>query len=1293
MLQESKPLRLIQYFLIYFLLFSGVTAYVMWNSNKVRFHHELELIKTAEQVQAKSSIESIKNALSPVLPDIDAVLSKPVVNRYIETHSESDRALFEERLIDFIQDTRRYDQIRFLDPHGMEKIRIEYRQGRGVVIANNNLQNKSERYYFKEALAIEPDAVYVSPLDLNVELGKLETPHKPIIRFVKPVFSEGQFIGALAFNYLAADMIERLRENKAHTLGNISMVNQQGFYLLSDKRESEWGFMLGHQTVYADHHAGEWQAISSKDSGQILTESGLYTFATFCINELFNPALAADEPAPCEQSWKVITELSTPQLSAIKRSLNQGYAQDFIYLIILFAIVSAYLAKLTADRFSLFSRFRMHSSALKNSQDGVIITDPKLRVVYANPAFERISGYSLAELLGKTPSTWASGQHGEGFYQAIWESIRKEGFWRGEAVNKTKNGALYNAYFSISAVKNSTNELAGYVSLQTDITQQKLMEKALNRERSYMKAILDSSSEGIVTLNSAGEIESANVGLTDILSCTQSELMGHSINDYLSMQGNHFGVVRPVSELLDEDFLQEENCLLNAHRSDGQQIPVETSASRFTIDGEQHTTLMMRDVSERLRVQKALENKELMLGNVLDNATDAIITCDSAGFIELFSRSAEKMFGYSSAEMLIENINILFSSEEKAHFNALFIDAKQQATPQPLTKEMTVIKQDGRKLPVLLTVMPAGLAGRELYIVNIRDISQVKSLLSSAHDAFLRLDSNGAVIEWNTAAEHLFGWSRAEILNQFFAPLGILEHYQETWRTAVKQLTNTGTTKGFSDVREWVMRKHNGDEFPVNITVWAEPCNEGFHFNAFIQDITEKKLAEEKLRQTAYFDSLTKLANRAMFQKSLKKTLARCQRQNKKLGLLFLDLDKFKQINDTLGHDAGDLLLQTVAERITNCTRQEDLVARLGGDEFTVLIEGVNKPSDAATVAKKIIDSMQAAIDLNGNKVIVTTSVGIATYPECGEDCEALMKSADIAMYRAKEDGRNKYHFYSEALHSEVTRRVSIENALRYAVDNNELEIFFQPQVDIASSGVIGFEALLRWHNPELGHVSPAEFIPIAEEVGLIVPIGEWVLNTACRQLSEWNKLPVFSDVRIEVAVNLSAYQFKHDLVGVIERAIKQSNLDPSYLELEITESALMENVQECTSILEKINAMGIQISIDDFGTGYSSLQYLKALPIQTLKIDRGFIQDICEEKDSMTIVKAIIALAKSMGLQVIAEGVETQEQLTLLSELNCDMIQGYYFSKPLPIDHVIPYLEGQQKESPKLEKQQQKER
>ena len=1280
---KSPRLKNLQYFLFYFLLFSVITLAVFWNLARIRIGHEVELIRKAELIQIDSSIASLKKSLLSVMPDINTIYKAPIISSYLKDRNIVSKGLFEKRIKEFVLDTRRYDQVRFINNRGMEEVRVEYYDEDVFLVKQEDLQDKSKRYYFMVALGLLPGSIYMSPLDLNVEHNQIEKPFKPIIRFVKPVFIDESFSGTLVFNYLAGKLLKEFSQEMVTTKGKVGLLNKEGYFLYSSKTEDQWGFMLAHNKMFNSYYVDEWESFKNFQNGQLLTKDGLFTYNRFCIGGVVQSSSFTNQTNNgCDNYWIIYSIVEASLLNIVESEIYDEYLIPMVYLLAFFALISGYLARITTDRFSLFSRFKTHSAALEHSQDGVIIADPKSRVVYANKAFERISGYSLNELLGNSPAKWSSHKHDKQFYQTMWQHILEQGFWRGELINRRKNGELYNAHVSIGTVKNSGGKLSGYVAIQSDITQKMEMEKALKKEKSYMGAILETANEGIATLNTQGIIESANVGMEKIFETPVEKIIGTSIDLLIRSNDSVSGSAKAFSELLAEGVILEESCVLNALLEGGQVRPIDATANHFSLDGEQYTALMIRDVSERVRISQALEYKEAMLGSVLNNASEAIIACDEQGFIELFSQSAENMFGYSAAEMLIENIDILFVEKDQSVFNQISQELALQQNPLPRSREVMGKHQDGRELPLVVTIVPAVVGNQRLFTANIQDLTQVKSLLNSAHDAFVQLDGDSRVIEWNPSAERLFGWQRSEILNKPLAPLAIPERYRETWRSAVTQLTETGGTLAFSEVREWVTLTREGKEFPVNITVWPQPHGEGYHLNAFIQDITEKKLAEAKLRQSAYFDELTKLANRALFQKTLKQTLARCKRQGTKMGLLFLDLDKFKQINDTLGHDAGDLLLQTVAERISRCTRQEDLVARLGGDEFTVLIEGVKKPGYAATVAEKIISAMRTEIDLNGNKVFVTTSVGVATFPECGEDAESLMKAADIAMYRAKEDGRNKYHFYSEGMHVAVARRVKLENALRCAIEKNELCLNFQPQVNLVNGKVIGFEALLRWNNPELGYVSPTEFIPVAEEAGLIVSIGEWVLNTACQQLEKWNRQPLFAKLRMEVAVNLSAYQFKHDLIGVIERAVSYSGLEPSHLELEITESALMENVEECGEILEQISEMGIQISIDDFGTGYSSLQYLKALPIQTLKIDRAFIQDICEDADSITIVKAIIALAKSMGLEVIAEGVETYQQVEVLQELQCDMIQGYYYSKPLPVERVIPYLESIQEKA-----------
>ncbi len=437
----------------------------------------------------------------------------------------------------------------------------------------------------------------------------------------------------------------------------------------------------------------------------------------------------------------------------------------------------------------------------------------------------------------------------------------------------------------------------------------------------------------------------------------------------------------------------------------------------------------------------------------------------------------------------------------------------------------------------------------------------------------------------------------------------------------------------------------------------------------------QRKSAEDRLAHLAQYDPLTNLANRALFHDRLEHALARAERHEGMIALLFLDLDRFKAVNDTLGHVGGDALLQQVADRIRARMRESDTVARLGGDEFAIIIEDVTEARDAARVADDLVKILSESFFVNEYEIPVRVSIGIAVSPP--SKGERLLKDADAAMYRAKREGGNNHQFYTEEMNVQASERLMLERDLRYALDRGEFLLHYQPQVDMATGNVVGAEALLRWHHHERGPVSPADFIPVLEETGLIVDIGEWVLKEACRQASEWHDSG-FAPVR--VAVNLSARQLgRGSLVYAVGRALEESSLDPGHLELEITESLLVENSEAGIRSVEllKRSVDGLSISIDDFGTGYSSLYRLKTLPIERLKIDRSFIGGVTTDPEDSAITAAIVSLAHELHLQVTAEGVETAEQLAFLRERNCDEAQGFYLSRPLPADEFTGLLDG----------------
>ena len=435
------------------------------------------------------------------------------------------------------------------------------------------------------------------------------------------------------------------------------------------------------------------------------------------------------------------------------------------------------------------------------------------------------------------------------------------------------------------------------------------------------------------------------------------------------------------------------------------------------------------------------------------------------------------------------------------------------------------------------------------------------------------------------------------------------------------------------------------------------------------RDVTERKRAEEAVSHMAYHDALTDLPNRALLKDRLNLALAQAKRNKHMLAVMFLDLDQFKAVNDTAGHKQGDRLLQSVGKQLKELVREGDTVAREGGDEFILLLPEVTGAEHAATIADRILKSFQGPRVLAGHEFHITTSIGVTVYPADGGDAETLLRNADIAMYRAKEEGRDNFQIYSADMKVQIAERLALESDLRHALEREEFVVYYQPQVDIGTGQIVGTEALVRWRHPERGLVSPMEFIPLAEETGLIVELGEWVLRTACAQNKAWEEagIPV-----MRVAVNVSSRQFqRRDLVETVMQVLNKTGLDADSLELEITESTAIQDVDHTIAVLRSLRDEGVRVAIDDFGTGYSALSYLKRLPIDTVKIDESFVRDITIDPDDAAIAATVITIAHDLKLSVIAEGVETEEQLAFLEERGCDEMQGYLFSKPLPPTHL----------------------
>ena len=564
------------------------------------------------------------------------------------------------------------------------------------------------------------------------------------------------------------------------------------------------------------------------------------------------------------------------------------------------------------------------------------------------------------------------------------------------------------------------------------------------------------------------------------------------------------------------------------------------------------------------------------------------------------------------------------------------------------------------------------LEGSDIVLVwSFRDITerrqgesykaQLAAIVESSNDAIIVKDLNGIITGWNAAAEELFGYRSGEIIGSSILTLIPPDRLEEEDR--IMSLVKGGKRTDHFETVRWGKGKK-----PIDVSVTISPVKDSagniIGASKIARDITQRKESQERIEYLAHYDSLTGLPNRALFTDRMKIAIENASRYSFRLALLFVDLDRFKLINDSLGHGIGDKLLKVVAERMQSTVRQTDTASRLGGDEFVVLLGRIHTATDAARVAEKLIAVLSQPYQIEQHELLLTASIGISIYPDSGKDASSLIRNADVSMYSAKGQGRNRYQFYSEDLVSTSVERLSLEYDLRSALARDEIFPVYQPQLELATGRVVGVEALMRWKHPGRGLVSPASFIPVAEDSGLILSLGEHILRKSCLQARQWHEQQGFEGT---IAVNVSAVQFRqNDFTDVVLRALADSGLSPECLELELTESVVMHGVESATQKMCFLESHGIKLAIDDFGTGYSSLSYLRQFAIDRLKIDQSFVRDLPEDTDAQAIICAIVAMGRSLGLRVIVEGVETEGQAEYLRSVQCDESQGYLYARPM---------------------------
>jgi diguanylate cyclase (GGDEF)-like protein/PAS domain S-box-containing protein len=804
-------------------------------------------------------------------------------------------------------------------------------------------------------------------------------------------------------------------------------------------------------------------------------------------------------------------------------------------------------------------------------------------------------------------------------------------------------------------------------------SKRRLVEDALRESEERYRMLLDGVRDyAIFMIDPRGQVVSWNAGAERIKGYTADQIIGHNFSCFFPPEDIERG--RP------EDVLR---ITAASGRHEEQGMRVRKDGSRFLASV---TFTALRDPAGNLRgfsefSHDLSESKEsgAKYRGLLEAAPDAMVVVNQGGEIVLLNVQAEKQFGYRRDELVGQKVKNIIPEGFAERLIADGTRSAAEALAQQIGTgiELSGRRRDGSEFPIEIMLSPLESAEGILVTAAIRDISvrkdaekhlaqmesRYRGLLEAAPDAMVVVNQGGEIVLLNVQAEKQFGYRRDELVGQKVKNI-IPEGFAERLIADALRSAEDALAQQIGTGIELNGRRKDGSEFPIEIMLSPLESAEGILVTAAIRDITTRKKAEAQMTHSAEHDFLTGLPNRMLLNDRVNQAIILAERHRKKVAMLFLDLDGFKHINDSLGHPIGDKLLQSLAKRLVDCVRGSDTVSRQGGDEFVVLLSEVEQSEDAAIAARRMLKAVAEAHPIDKHDLHVTTSIGVSVYPDDGLDAETLIKNADTAMYQAKENGQQSYQFFKPAMNVRAVERQSIEEGLRRALERQEFALHYQPKINLRTGQITGAEALLRWAHPIRGPVSPAQFIPVAEDCGLILPIGNWVLREACQQARVWVDagLPLGT-----MAVNISAIEFRDEnfLDGVLA-ILKDTGLDPRFLELELTESVLMKHAESTVSILKKLRARGVQVAVDDFGTGYSSLSYLRKFSIDALKIDQSFVRQITTVPDETTIVTAVISMGRNLNLRVVAEGVETQEELTFLQAHQCDEAQGYYFSRPV---------------------------
>jgi Amt family ammonium transporter len=898
-------------------------------------------------------------------------------------------------------------------------------------------------------------------------------------------------------------------------------------------------------------------------------------------------------------------------------------------------------------------------------------------IVAANAAFVHLFGYSQEEMVGRLISDLIIPQDRKHEVAELIADIDQNGIGRIETTRRRKDGSLIQVVVTRFEASDSPDDRTHFI-VYTNIQELRDTKIHLKLAEDKYRTIFEEAVDGIYQTSLDGRFLVANPALARILGYSSSQALMESSLDirtqfYLA-PGRRDEFARIIAETGKISGFESQ-----ARRLDGSVVWVSETARIVYANGEMaYYEGTLRDITARKQAEEALKASRERYRSLIRSAPDGILTIKDL-VVTGTNLKALEMFGYSVGQMLglsVMDISPPFQAGGIPSSEFARLLDEQAMSGETQNFDWLHKRKDGSVFSAEVSLNRFEAHGESFLTAVIRDVSarkrteralereraHLRMLFEASPQAMLFLDPTGYIVNVNHAFTKLFGHSKEEALDKDIRKL-ILPQMQVAEVEESLRTVRTGAPVS----KETVRLSKAGVLIPVFIHGYPIVIGAVFEGSYFIyEDITERKSFEAQLTHQAFHDSLTGLPNRNLFLERLGRAMERGKRRpGYQFAVLLLDLDRFKRINDSLGHLAGDLLLKGIARRLEACLRSVDTVARLGGDEFAILLEEFVSAREVIQVADRIREALDRPFQVSGNEVYCAASIGIVLKTLGYSSAEEILRDSDIAMYRSKESGKDRLAF-TRKMHEMAVENMRMENELRQGLKNGDLTLHYQPVVSVSDGKLQGFEALVRWHHPQFGLIPPARFIPLAEETGLIVPLGEWVINQALRQLYLWRKETANIE-NLFVSVNISSKQFRQpDLVDSIRRSLIGHHVDSSLLKLEITESVIMQDAKNSVEKLNKLKALGVELLVDDFGTGYSSLSYLQRFPISGLKIDRSFISGGGDERENMEIVRTIIVLAANLGLDVVAEGVETGEQLQRLKTLGCGSAQGYFFSRPL---------------------------